>query len=702
MRLHRTSRPLWLLPLLMAGCSSTMGSRFGGTPQSKSIAVVGDRPLPAVTGEPGARAVADEEQPEPRLNPKKRISGRVVDEAGDPVAGATVRLADGAGKGGKEIRGTTDRTGAFSLNGLRPGSTYVLIAEAEDEHGPTRGQVEARTAEAGVEIAVTSEENRPTARRTARPSKVKPISNRETTGEDADGVEPPRLNREDVAPPADEVDTLDPGPPPPTPVGRPQLSAPQPGVGWKNSKNATASRPRDADAEGDTATADSSPRRRRPAQDQPSVDPDEGTNPLPPALDPGGDASPDEPAPASSKANSPRKVGAKASPKPRDSGEIALAPEASLDKKADRARSIAKESADPFQVASLDPMPSLMPDLDPAPAVSRDSAVVAESGKPATSSEEGLLAMPPLGGGPIAVVAREEAPAPTTSPPGPSKKPQDDPPTNPAPQPVFASNPPTIKPGEKPDSPADYNPFANLPPAKAPLDRVAANPPTDPPTADHNPSATADGPPKKKWGELAANDPPPVVVQPTKLTLTGALLRRIRPQAENRDRDAPIALCVYDTKLRKINDFRLPDLEGKPVRFQELDADYILLDFWGTWCEPCLDSIPHLVALQKKYGPDKLKVVGIACEEVPPEQRKAKVDEVARRLGINYPLLLSTMDGKPCPVQQALQIQAMPTMILVDRRGQVLWRNTGSTPSIEGRLDKLLALTLGRAEAARR
>ena len=63
---------------------------------------------------------------------------------------------------------------------------------------------------------------------------------------------------------------------------------------------------------------------------------------------------------------------------------------------------------------------------------------------------------------------------------------------------------------------------------------------------------------------------------------------------------------------------------------------------------------------------------------------------------------MSSMDGKPCPVQQALQVQAMPTMILVDRRGQVLWRNAGSTPASESRLDKVIALTMGRGETARR
>ena len=130
-----------------------------------------------------------------------------------------------------------------------------------------------------------------------------------------------------------------------------------------------------------------------------------------------------------------------------------------------------------------------------------------------------------------------------------------------------------------------------------------------------------------------------------------------------------MSLCDYDPKRRQIVDFRLPDLEGNPVQLRDLDADLILLDFWGTWCKPCVNSVPHLVELQKKFGPGRLKVVGIACEEVDPKDRRAKVEEMSRQLGINYAVLLSGMDG-PCPVRDALKVQVLPTMIVLNRSGQ--------------------------------
>ena len=74
----------------------------------------------------------------------------------------------------------------------------------------------------------------------------------------------------------------------------------------------------------------------------------------------------------------------------------------------------------------------------------------------------------------------------------------------------------------------------------------------------------------------------------------------------------------------------------------------------------------------------------------------------AERLGINYPLLLSSTED-PCPLQEALHVQAYPTMILVDRQGQILWRDQGSTPITLARLDRVIAASIAETpEVVRR
>ena len=81
------------------------------------------------------------------------------------------------------------------------------------------------------------------------------------------------------------------------------------------------------------------------------------------------------------------------------------------------------------------------------------------------------------------------------------------------------------------------------------------------------------------------------------------------------------SLCQMDTNERRIVDFRLPGLDGTMVSFHDIDADLILLDFWGSWCQQCWKSIPHLTELAKKYE-GKARVIGVSVYETETEADK--------------------------------------------------------------------------------
>ncbi len=710
----------WLLLMVVcAGCASTAGPRFGGTSESRSIAVVGDRPLPASTGEPGGEVAADVDPPGPRRTSRARISGRVVDDQGRPAPGVTVRLADGGTKGGKDIRVTTDKAGGFTLGGLRPGSRYWLVAESEDDRGPLTGRAQARTSETGVEIALAGpgEGADPAGGRPARATRARPISGRE----DVEGASEPRdgpgANREDVGP-ADEEAVEESAPPTtgrPRP-GRPQLSAPQPTVGWRKGGASPPPREPASDPESFATSATEEAPARRPTAPVEEPGPEEDDhNPLPPAIEPGrGDDGAGDP-------GSRPEPGGRASRRSVDPGELVLAsdtPPAVGPPGAKKARR--RPRVEPAAADAPPPLPDLTAETTgprPLEVASAESRLEPGPGPISAPPPSVAVATVPPGGPPAG-----DDPFGTTDPPRPTAPPRTAGPatpsmasTLPAPEPVFASPAPATPPPAS-DPADDYNPFDRAaaltaaPPAAAvvahpappsaarvpsPAIEVAEAPPQPPPP----PTPTVDAPPRAKWGEVAAVALPTAVVEPTKAPAPAPLARRLRPAPAPLDPSA--TLCNYDPRLRKLVDFQLPDLEGKPVRFHDLDADFVLLDFWGTWCGPCLDSIPHLVALQKQYGPRRLKVVGIACERADPEARKALVDEATRKLGINYSILLSGMDGKPCPVLEKLQVQAFPTLFLLDRTGQIRWRGTGATPSTLDRLDRVLASS-SRAETVRR
>src|SRR3954468_8671037 len=83
--------------------------------------------------------------------------------------------------------------------------------------------------------------------------------------------------------------------------------------------------------------------------------------------------------------------------------------------------------------------------------------------------------------------------------------------------------------------------------------------------------------------------------------------------------------------------FTAPDLSGKPVSIDALRGKVVLINFWATWCPPCREEIPDLIALQTKYK-DQLQIVGIS-------QDSGSIDEVRRfaaAQGMNYPSVLST------------------------------------------------------------
>jgi len=697
------------------GCSATSGSRFRLAAGSQSIASVGDQPVPPAVGASAEQVAADVPEPEPYRNPKARISGRVVDSQGRAVAGAAVRLADGSSKAGRDAQTTTDAAGGFTLGGLRPGSGYTLVAEANfgDRQGTITGRTQANTADTGVQIRLgdsTDDPIPPPAKRgltktKTQTSRAQPISER------VDGEFIPAsqsaVNAEDLGPPVESADVVAEVPPASPGVGRPRTKQSATSSRWHRLGVDTESKTRPELIE------EVEPTPTEPPDTAPEVDPGAGParsrSPQPTELD---DVNPLPPSLPAKKATREDAVGTSASN--RQSPRLPVSPDPDAD-------------ADPFATGQFS--------LGSEPSSLESAASIESSG-----STDGLLAMPNLPGpGEPGLVAQPTVPLSLDTGGVPSLH---EPPPDQAipnrPDLMTATNPAPLAPGDSvsselpaessaPDDPsAGYNPFATVPtvppePVRTALIEPAAPPARSPHAAPEpsprpmtDPAATtgaevaADPTPKpQKWGDLASvaasasrtGGKSASTVSALAATRPSALLAR-RSRTTPAKPDAP-ALCQFDSRSDQLIDFQLPDLEGAPVRFRDFDSDFVLLDFWGTWCGQCVGSIPHLVDLQKQYGPNKLKVVGIACEKTPVDKRKALVGAAADRLGINYSVLVASLDGTD-PVQRDLQVRVYPTMILLDRRGKVLFRAEGGTKSNLFRLDKALTAATRSTQTARR
>jgi peroxiredoxin len=118
-------------------------------------------------------------------------------------------------------------------------------------------------------------------------------------------------------------------------------------------------------------------------------------------------------------------------------------------------------------------------------------------------------------------------------------------------------------------------------------------------------------------------------------------------------------------------DFTLPDLKGAAVRLRDLRGKVVLIDFWASWCEPCMKELPELEKLHRKLATTApLVVVGVNLDE-----QRANAQAVVSRLGLSFPILLDAQRT----VAELYDPPKMPATYLVDRSGVLRYLNPGFT-----------------------
>jgi thiol-disulfide isomerase/thioredoxin len=149
-------------------------------------------------------------------------------------------------------------------------------------------------------------------------------------------------------------------------------------------------------------------------------------------------------------------------------------------------------------------------------------------------------------------------------------------------------------------------------------------------------------------------------------------------------------VSAWDIILRKWPEksatpaLKLTSTDGREWDLQQLRGKVVVLNYWASWCGPCVDELPLLNRLAEK-NPDKLAVLGVNYKE-----SRSAIERFSAAHPIRYPILMD----KTGEHFKTWSNGVMPTTVLIDRNGRARWRIVGeldeSDPRFRQALDKLL------------
>ena len=164
---------------------------------------------------------------------------------------------------------------------------------------------------------------------------------------------------------------------------------------------------------------------------------------------------------------------------------------------------------------------------------------------------------------------------------------------------------------------------------------------------------------------------------------------------------APVSISKKPASINNVPQTNLPlppakplgemswtSFEGKTEKLADLKGKVVVLDFWATYCGPCLEEIPHLNQLQAKYGRENLNIVGL---HVGGEDDRPKVPAFVEKLKMSYQLatpedaLISFIFNDRNDIPQTL---------ILNRNGNMVERFVGFDENVKMNLDRLIEQTI--------
>jgi peroxiredoxin len=134
----------------------------------------------------------------------------------------------------------------------------------------------------------------------------------------------------------------------------------------------------------------------------------------------------------------------------------------------------------------------------------------------------------------------------------------------------------------------------------------------------------------------------------------------------------------------KFPDFNDNDITGKPLSLADYKGKVVLIDFWATWCRPCVAELPNVQKAYDKYHPKGFEIVGVSLDE-----DKAKLESFTKQQKMTWPQIF---DGKAWEnkLAQKYGVNSIPATYLLDGEGKIIAKDLRGS-ALEEAVAKALA-----------
>jgi thiol-disulfide isomerase/thioredoxin len=143
------------------------------------------------------------------------------------------------------------------------------------------------------------------------------------------------------------------------------------------------------------------------------------------------------------------------------------------------------------------------------------------------------------------------------------------------------------------------------------------------------------------------------------------------------------ALLAKLEAVGKPVDIKFTAVDGREVDLAKMKGQVVLVDFWATWCGPCIAELPNVKAAYAKLHPKGFEIVGISFDE-----DKGALEKMLKKEAMTWPQYFDG-EGWSNKFGQKFGITAIPAMWLIDKKG--LLRDTNGRDNLESKVEKMLA-----------